>query len=517
MSHNIYNLSPQMRAHAVLNVAECTARQAELEFDNAETDGPLLDKCLQSLFSKLKYLKRQVASEYRWSPEFLRIMENAHSIRERRVDYDKKEKLRQRKARCVACGQWESCCNYTLDVLGGFDHAAWFGPSQNIQQTWNEFFNRYDTLSSACAADDLKCLPCDDWGSFALGSVCLRRAILYYQINTLFMERVWNASSVVQAYGDAHGELSEEELITVDEDDVEQFCSLIQTLELACADNKRNGPDLLVDDAMWSAVDDARAALSDGDPDLEAELLQKRAAVVLDAHRRASLERESDKENDPGDDVDWSDEEDEHPDDRPKKPQYDLRRRRRAAVVHSSDGDCEEPHGMARPKAGGGPVRERPQRSQEAGGTQGYNRVQGYNGVQGPGRSQGSKRAREPDSDSVVDDDFDAAQEEEEAPEEVAALCSGSDERQEGPAPTDGIFVRPQARRAQPNAADLARQHRIVDPRLPSDRQALYRLMGLQVELMRERRDKQAAVCTENIFVIQRLLARVEELQHTAE
>lgn len=487
MSRNVHSLSKETRAHAVLNVAECTARQADLEFDNADTDGPLLDKCLQSLFSKLKYLKRQVASEHRWSPEFLRVIEQAHSIRERRVDHDKKEKLRQRKARCVACGQWESCCNYTLDVLGGFDHAAWFGPSQNIQQTWNEFFNRYETLGSACAADDLKCLPCDDWGSFALGSVCLRRARLYYQINTLFMERVWNASSVVQGLEGANGKLSEEELVTVDEKDAEDFCTLIQTLELACADNKRNGPDLLVDEAMWSAVDDARAKLSDDDPDAEAELLQKRAAMVLDAHRRASTERESDKENDPGEDVEWSDEEDEHSSERSNKPQ-DSRRRRRAAVIHSSDGDCEEPHGMARPKAGGGPVRERPQRWEEAGGTQ------------GPCRSQGSKRMREPDGASALDDDFGSAQEEEE----------------EGPAPSDGI-LRPQARRAQPNAAYLARQHRIDNPRLPSDRQALYRLMGLQVELMRERRDKQAAVCTENIFVIQRLLARVEELQHTAE
>ena len=495
MSRTIYSLSKETRAHAVLNVAECTAREADLEFDNADTDGPLLDRCLQSLFSKLKYLKRQVASEYRWSPEFLRVMENAHSIRERRVDRDKKEKLRQRKARCVACGQWESCCSYTLDVLGGFEHKAWFGASQNIQKTWMDFRDRYDTLGSACAADDLKCLPCDDWGSFALGSVCLRRARLYYQINTLFMERCWRASSLIQAYTEIHGELSEEELVTVDEKDAEGFCALIQTLELACADDKRNGPDLLVDEAMWSTIDDARATLSADDPDAEAELLRERASTVLAA--LASPERESDKENDPGDDVDWSNqEEDEGSGDRSKKPQHNLRRRR--AVVDSSESGCEEPHGMARPKAGG-PVRERPGR------------------LQGPGRSQGSKRAREPDGDSAVDDDFDAVQEEEEAPEEVAALCSGSDERQEGPAPSDGIFVRPQARRAQPSAVDLARQHRIVDPKLPSDRQALYRLMGLQVELMRERRDKQAAVCTENIFVIQRLLARVEELQHTAE
>ena len=58
---------------------------------------------------------------------------------------------------------------------------------------------------------------------------------------------------------------------------------------------------------------------------------------------------------------------------------------------------------------------------------------------------------------------------------------------------------------------------RVPGGRLPARRKALYNLGTLQLRLMAEGRDADAAICTNAMFVIQEMLARVDQLAHTAE
>ena len=67
------------------------------------------------------------------------------------------------------------------------------------------------------------------------------------------------------------------------------------------------------------------------------------------------------------------------------------------------------------------------------------------------------------------------------------------------------------------SAVAMAQTQRISGTagRLPARRAAVLALMDLQVRLMRAGDDTGAAACTSAIFVMQELLARVEQLSHT--
>ncbi|MBE35816.1 MAG: hypothetical protein CMI16_09740 [Opitutaceae bacterium] len=512
----IHRLDKETKAHAILTCAECTAREADLEFDDEETDAPLIGECLQSLFSKVKYLKRQAASEYKWTPEFQRMLEHAHSVRQRRVDFENKERLRSRKMRCMACGTWERRCPFTLDILGEFDHKSWFGPSDGIQATWKTFLNDYTALRDSKA--DFSELPEEDFGSFTLGATCFRRAVLYHQLNTLFMERVWSAHAAVQEYEKTDGRVEEAELLTVDDKDVKTFCDLLARLEMCCADSARAPPELAVDEEMWEKIDDVRASVSKGDPAAEAEVLQERSQATLNAFAKAespkSPKGHQDEEDASDNDVGWSDEDDDQPEDgsedgehsgppseRGQRGQRGQRggrgRSRRACVVISDESDRDEEEPVGAPVEG--PRRER-------------------------GRERGRKRGR--DNAPAVASECGELDDPAQLPNDTRRAANGfengvDDEDGEQAAEEQAVDIarvqRPQPQRAElprpgPSAAEVASNYRAS-----SERHALYRLMTLQVQLMRERRDQQAAVCTENIMLIQRLLTRVEELRHTAE
>tara|TARA_B100000575_G_scaffold186584_1_gene150276 strand:+ start:2453 stop:4018 length:1566 start_codon:yes stop_codon:yes gene_type:complete len=516
----VHRLSKENKAHAVLTCAECTVREADMDFKDESTDGPLIDECLQSFFSKLKYLKKQAASEHSWSPTFLRMLNSAHSIRQRRVDFDKKETLRTRKMRCMACGQWESHCAYTLDILGPFDHSSWFGASANIQKTWQHFLKDYASLRES----PLDALPNGDYGSFALGATCLRRAVLFHQINTLFMERVWSAYEEVREYEMSEGKIHDALLLTVEDEDVTDFCETLTHLELCCADDKRTPPVLLVDEGMWERIDEARAVASDANPEKEADVLRRRSWETLnrfddqsadsprssDAPSNSSSSKGKDcKKNTCHDDVEWSDEDDEKPKHRGRhnKRTGGVQGRaescRRACVVMSDESDHENR------ESSDSPQRERAEQSGAQRLKGDMEQVQDVNLDPGGSSEQhrGRKRTRAvgapaavTDSEYGVNDDPDQEDVEPRESEEAAADIERA--------------VRPQPQSSQRmSSVEIAREHRI--PGLPSDRNALYRLMTLQVQLMREGRDEQAAVCTENIMCIQRLLARVEELRHS--
>ena len=113
-----------------------------------------------------------------------------------------------------------------------------------------------------------------------------------------------------------------------------------------------------------------------------------------------------------------------------------------------------------------------------------------------------------PDADEVgLDDGRAAAAEAERAPPaaDQPAGCSTSSS------------ARPGRRVAPSNAAELAATQRIssIAGRLPARRVAVLNLMSLQTAMMREGRDADAAACTNAIFVMQELLAKVEQMAHT--
>ena len=507
---SIHNHGVTTRAHAVLTFCECLARGDPIEFEDDMTDGPFIKKCLEDLLSKLNTLKKQVASEHRWNANFLKMLETSHSIRVRSVQPNTKEALRNKKMHCVACGQYEHCCSRVLDVLGPIEADKW-SSSESVPGAWRDFLNQYSKLWAVHHTEnDVEegVLVQQDRGSFAIGSTCLKRALVYFQLNTMLLDRVWNALALMEQADPE--QVKANELFTVTDDSVEAFCTLQNQLELVCADIKRHVPDLLIDERVWSNVDCWREAASCGDDDQLAELLRKRADYVL-SHCGASEasspfgrnSEESDGDGEGNSTISNQDQYQGCSDDAApaKKDTRHLPKRRRSRVVYEDEDEDEDEEW-----------------EQEQDDTEEEEEEEEDGGENNPPASSQSRVTRSMTTKRRAACESTARTQ----PTPRKAKNSREDRakrwRYDSSAQGAAFVRRPQARR--PNDVDavtIAAQQRNPNARLPSDRIALYRLMEMQIKLMREKRDDDAAVCTESIMVMQRLLARIEQLQHTQE
>jgi hypothetical protein len=88
----------------------------------------------------------------------------------------------------------------------------------------------------------------------------------------------------------------------------------------------------------------------------------------------------------------------------------------------------------------------------------------------------------------------------------------GPPERVQPPRPPDPL----PSRAPPPDPFRLAQARRAPEGRLPARRECLLQLGELQMQLIREGRDGEASVCTNAIMTLQELMARVEQLAHTA-
>ena len=443
--------------------------KTQILFDAAETivrgiktnwhanNGKIMKGGIENLQSKLLYLTRQAASEFCWKPEFLEMLKHAHSIRVSPVSKPMKEGLRYWKMRCMACGRWETCCAASIDMCGPFDRNAWFGPVRNLPLAWKRFESMYCEQTDTIESSAFGKLSDHDFGSFTLGETCMRRATLYFKLNTLFMDLCYDVSTRVKAHIDSGRDLQEGYFVTGHEEEAVEWQQKLEELQRACADDKLDVGDLEVDHGLWDTLYEARDRASDGDVEKRTVLLCKQSLKTMKLYSKPPAERHV--QEDAREEVQRSEDEEEDEEEEEYKVVCSQKRRRRGGRVLSDDEGCDENEGSE--VEGAAPANKRHLPHKETNHS----------------------------SPSMV-------------PSVVPSAGSNGG---------GGVVVDDNG----PSAALIARDQRL--PGLPSDRVALLRLMGLQTELMREGRDKQAAVCSESILVIQQLMAKVTQLRHTRE
>lgn len=496
------NASPETVALAVLDGCERAVRGCEPDYSDAsDFDAKFMASCIKTYASRARMLKSQAAAG--WKPEFAWMLERCHSIAIDDVDDEEKEGVRTEKRKCMACGRWERCCKKALNAVGPFEFERFnSGDASDLQLTWQVFNRQYErTCGETLGASNGK-LPECDFGEFTIGTTCLRKAELFFSCNTLIMECCYEAMQSCKSSPDFRW--SQEEMVWkhATAENATALVERLRNLELAIADDRRPVPDWGVDTALWDNMNKERKRASGSNGEALTELLRDRAEATLETARQRLYVRGGPSSHAEGEEADGSEdydvvgctddeEEEEHRSDTHNGKGV-VRRRRRVLDSEDDSGDEE--------------VVVRPKRAcvQKAKG-------KAATGKPGPvRRSQrhiGSASNAGPSSSNAPA-----------PPAPIGAVESQAVESQaeeEEPAPTEDA-MRHRTRAPPPNAFALAQQQRVPGQRLPARREALFNLGTLQLSLMREGRDSDAAICTNAMFVMQELLARVDQLSHTA-
>ena len=553
----IHNLSRFQRAQALKEGMERIARGIEIEHDDPDDDDARdIAEVVRNFGSRLKTMSMQAAAG--WQPAFGRVLASCHSMRIKKVDKVFKEGVRTDKLRCMACGRFERRCPNVIDLAGKLDGDAFLGPIDGIPEAYDDFKEDY---ASVYEKDFVECVECDDLppqdlGGFTVGMTCMRKAQLFYQTRTLLLELVYDADRQIENIEKTTGQkVSEHKLHTVGDERVHELMRKVEQLELAIADESRRIPPLETDCTYWQRIDEAREAACDGSERSMLKLLRLRALSSLGLDDDEGEDGEDDEDEDdldprPGpssssrrsgggdeddeeDDQEFEgcDDEEEEEEQCSRQPLQMAGRSRRlgkAAAPRSrtnrivdddsdSDAGAEPPayqdaraasSSSKRPATRGSARVELKRRKGTSTSADAMVSTRRSTRAPTPVHTPAPAQPAPPLDDDVDDVAAPAAA----GPSQSAAPAA--DLPPSGAASSSAQF----APRVPPaSAVAMAQTQRISGTagRLPARRAAVLALMDLQVRLMRAGDDTGAAACTSAIFVMQELLARVEQLSHT--
>jgi hypothetical protein len=377
----------------------------------------------------------------------------------------------------MACGRWEHCCKFALSCVGPFESATFNSDDVSLfAGNWNDFFRDYSSICSESFVSGTKkgTLPEQDCGEYTIGATCLRKAELYYTTNTMLTECLYEAN--IEAGEKSTGTPDDAgKWFYATEEQAGKFVEKLRQLELAIADEKRAIPAWGSDASLWKQVDRARDKAAGGNDVTRVELLRRRAESMLGGEvSEASEASEDENEHVAG----W------------RAPRGARRVR---VVIEDDDSEVEEAEEAEEAES----ATKKRKRKPDAAPTRQSRRVQKL----APEFADGPREEGVEQEDEAASEHWPLDQAEESEPEP---------EREEEP-------PRPATRAPPPNAFELAQDQRVPGGRLPARRRALYNLGTLQLKLMAEGRDADAAIATNAMFVIQEILARVGQLAHTAE
>ena len=482
------NAEPETVALATLDACERAVRGDDVDYsDKKNLDAQFMKNAVASIQSRVRMLKREAAAL--WKPGFTQMLDQCHSIRVHQMDYGEKEGVRTEKMRCMACGRWEHCCKFALSGVGPFESAMFNSDDVSLfAGNWPDFFRDYRVVCSESFVSGTKKgkLPEQDCGEYTIGATCLRKAELYYTINTMIVECLYEANLEVQEKSTGSADDHEKWFYATDEQ-AAKFVKKLRDLELAIADEKRAVPAWGSDASLWKQIDRARDKAAGGNDVTRVELLRRRAESMLGGEDEASEGEAADSEESEGEDehvAGW------------RAP----RGARRASVVIEDDDDDSEVEQAEEAK----PCKQRRKRKPPAAPTRQSRRVQKL----APEFTEGPREEGVEEEDEAASEHWSL--------HESEAEGEPVEEPEPEPEP-EAEPPRPATRAAPPNAYELAQDQRVPGGRLPARRRALYNLGALQLKLMAEGRDSDAAIVTNGIFVLQEMLARVDQLAHTAE
>jgi len=467
------NAEPELVSLAILDVCERAARELAIDYDwPPDEDSQFMAGSLKNWQSRIKVLKLQAAAG--WQPRFQAMLDQAHSICIEEISYPEKEAVRTKKMRCMACGRWEKRCKYGLNAVGSFDNEAFNckGASQ-LTPAWNEFRRDYEQILSYHVESGE--LHPSDMGLYSIGETCMRKAQIYYQLNTLLLNEVFEAY-----YKAKDEEIGDDEWVHATEEQAEVFLERFQRLQACAADDKRTAPSWGTDKALWETVDNSRSCAANGNDDTMGKLLRARAERFVGT---------------------WEGCDDSEPEPEPE-PEITRARgtRKRPPVLEESDeSESDESDGLAEfivddnVEAEPPEPPKRPKPPKRVTSSKHTTREQARHAAV---RKSRRVAGRPPDEEPA-----------EEPAEKIA--------QELGPREEGGVPVRP----SRAPAADpfrVAQARRAPQGRLPARRECLIQLVELQLQLVREGRDGDASVCTNAIMTLQELMTRVEQLAHTA-
>ena len=503
------------------------------DYENThDKDAQFMKESIESIKSRLCVLKRQAAAG--WNHRFTRMLDQCHSIAVEPVSVEEKEAVRTRKLKCMACGRSEHCCKYALHAIGCFNQHGFNEQGVgHLFKNWSSFIESYNEFNSNYVNNTKKYkLPYQDMGQYTIGTTCLRKAELYHMANVMVMECCYDAKV------DVDSKMSQEHLqmrwYHANENNALAFMKKMRGLELAIADEKSAVPKWGVDESLWCCIEESRTMASFTHEPTRMKLLRQRAEHVLHQFEQPGMrvyspsmheesdggsETRSENENHENHDdvsVGTNQSDDENDDNQPKRNKGSKTYR----VVYSDDeenGQEESAESAASVvsleslEVGSGKKRKRTKDTPSC--------------TRMALRSQskiGSTSEHGMGEEALWAMPFNEGEEEEEEDEEVEEEVEEVEEEVEEVEELEDEGNALRARAPQPNALNMAQQQRrrqrlVSHGRLPSRQSALISLGILQVRLLRQARLDDAAICTNAMFVIQELMSRVSELQHSVE
>ena len=528
---SILNVSREERAYHVLKLCELAARGLVPDIQDVDDDSmELLIGSYNALTSKLKYLIPRASAA--WSPEFDRVLSSSHSMPVQKINVDRKEARRGFIGTCMACGRTERNCRYSIDLAGEFDAVRWLSNPLNVHDEYEKFTDDYEKVYGNDFLDNLTTgsdLPSIDKGTYIVGETCLRKAKLRYMLQTFLMEACYTCERDIEEMMNKKDGSGKEDmwkndstatLFTIDDAKCENFVKLQDQLELAIADEKRALPELVIDGDFWDVIDEARALVSGDDEDTFNSIIRQRAADVM---QKYTTLREQEREEEDDDAQFSSTEQDHEEEDDPGDVFTRRSKRRRTCVVGHDESDdddgtsqaknCGRREGLRSASRGG--LREGLRSGTREGLRSGTREgLRGGSCDVTPSSRGGLENARDAgDARDEADEEAEEAEEDGRAARgtENARAVTGSGDAEEDPAP----HSRPISRRERPASISGIVGMQRATGSLPSRRDVVLQLMGLQMRLQREERSVDSALCTNAILTLQELLHRVDQLSHT--
>lgn len=469
------NAEPEKVFLAVLDVCERTARRIPVDWeDDTDQDVRFMKDSFENLQSRIKMLKEQAAAA--WTPEFKSMLSSAHSISIAPISYTEKEGVRTQKMKCMACGRWEKRCKYGLNAVGPFDVNEFHcQPAEGLVTVFHKFHREYKTILHEDANGSLLKT---DMGMYSIGETCMKKAEIFFQLNTLILNETF------EAFYRADGEdLEEDEWCYATSDQAEKLLKTLQSLQACAADHTRAAPEYGTDEQLWKHIRTTRQAAARGNSDELAKLLRARAGSFVQ--------------------LPLSDDEDSDEEMTMKPPQ----RRKAKETIELSSSDDDDEDRMSQfiveddeddPPPKKGKRAAQPRRKSR--------RINGDSpektGECAAASEPGVHEPRGPREEGLSEDDE-------------------HDERgQHGQQDWQSETSPPATRRSRapgPSACEIAQARRApgTEGRLPARRECLAQLAELQLKMIREDRSGDAAVCTSALMTLQELMSRVDKLAHT--
>ena len=352
-------MSREERTRLILKLCETVARNAVPDLDDVDDPDMENMKTAYSHFvSKMRYLMRQ--SEAAWTPSFGKVLSTSCCMSVARIERDSKERKRGHSGRCMACGREESNCRYAVNLAGNLDPDAWLQGPDSMLKSYNAFVEEYDGVFDKdfhSNAVNEGSLPSIDKGCYIVGETCLRKAKIRFMLQTLLLEATYDAEREVEDLVKNGTKLDDSVIYTANEESVKDFIVLVDKLELAIADNKREVPPVRVDESYWQILDDIGRELANYDDGEADNLAFDRANALLDKGGDDTSEQHKEQHTDEEDwhsGLDCDDEEEANESYESNKGKGNKKRKR---VVQDSDDEGEDAtdHPLPRPSAGAGP------------------------------------------------------------------------------------------------------------------------------------------------------------------